>query len=230
MPHPLARHVAAAAALLAVAPLAAPAQAAPADPRAAGAIRAFLAAYDDVKTFQGRVRSETRKDGAFQVTRSQLYLEKPWSTALKILEAPQTRAAEGTKLVWFGEPTVQVQTRFFGFPIKASPRFDDPRLAGLRGWSMRDLSIAAAVAMARDPRSSFKYVGPETFLDRPMTVVEARGPRMLPGTDRQLLWLDDALHLPFVMESFDGAERAFRIEIEKFKFDAKLPADAFRLE
>lgn len=217
-------------ALAAALPFAAPAVAAPADPRAQKAIKDFLAAYEAVETFEGRVKAETRKDSVVQVTRSQLWLQKPHFTALKIVESPQVRAAEGTKLVWFGEPTVQVQTRFFGFPIKATPRFDDPRLAGVRGWNMRELSIVSAVMMARDPRSSFKLVGAGTWLGRPMTVVEARGPRLLSGTDRQHLWFDDTLKLPFVMESFDGAERAFRIEIEKFKFDAKLPADTFRLD
>ncbi len=214
---------------LAAITLATPAFAA-SDPRALQAVRDFLAAYEAVQTFEGRIKTETRLDGRSQTTRSQLWLQKPHFTALKIVEAPQTRAAEGTKLVWFGEPTVQVQTRFFGFPIKAAPRYDDPRLAGLRGWNMRELSIVSAVAMARDPRSTFKLIGPDTWLDRPMTVVEARGPRMLPGTERQLLWLDDQLKLPFVMESYDGQERAFRIEIEKFKFDARLPRDTFRLD
>lgn len=210
--------------------LAAPAAAEASDPRAQQVIRDFLAAYEAVRTFEGRVKTETRLDGRAQTTRSWLWLQKPHFTALKIAEAPQTRAAEGTKLVWFGEPTVQVQTRIFGFPIKATPRFDDPRLAGLRGWNLRELSIVSAVAMARDPRSTFRYQGPGTWLDRPMTVIEARGPRMLPGTERQLLWIDDELKLPFVMESYDGQERAFRIEIEKLKFDGKLPADTFRLD
>lgn len=220
--------------LLTALALAATAQTAPAmaasDPRAQQVVRDFLAAYEAVQTFQGRVKTETRLDGRAQLTRSQLWLQKPHFTALKIVDAPQTPAAEGTKLVWFGEPTVQVQTRFFGFPIKAAPRFDDPRLAGLRGWNMRELSIVSAVAMARDPRSTFKYLGRDAALDRPMSVIEARGPRMLPGTERQLLWIDDQLKLPFVMESYDGQERAFRIEIEKFEFNLKLPPNTFRLD
>lgn len=214
---------------LALAAWAFPAAAA-SDPRAIQAMKDFLAAYENVRTFEGRVRSETRLDGKSQVTRSKLWLQKPYATALQIVESPQARAAEGTKLVWFGEPTVQVRTRFFGFPITVSPRYDDPRLAGLRGWDMRQLSISAVVAMVRDPRTSFKFLGPGTHLDRPMTVIEARGPRLLPGTERQLLWLDAEYRLPFVMESYDGGERAFRIEIEKFRFDAKLPLDTFQLE
>lgn len=214
---------------LTVAALAAPAAAA-SDPRAVQVVKDFLAAYDAVQTFEGRVRSETRLDGKSQVTRSELWLQKPYGTALKLIEAPMSRAAEGSKMVWYGENTLQVRTRFFGFPVTMSPRYDDPRLAGLRGWNMRDLSIAAVVAMAKDPRSSFKFVGPDTHLGRPMTVIEARGPRMLPGTERQLMWIDDEYKLPFVMESYDGGERAFRIEIEKFRFDHKLPAKAFQLE
>ena len=200
------------------------------DARARQVIQDFLAAYQAVQTFEGRVRTETRKGGQAQITRSQLWLKKPHFTALKIVEAPQTRAAEGTKLVWFGEPTVQVKTRFFGFPVQATPRFDDPRLAGLRGWNMRELSIVAAVALAQDARSRFTYVGPATFLGRPMTVIEARGPRLLPGTDRQLMWIDDRHKLPFVMEMYDGPERAFRIEVEKFAFDGKLPVNTFKLD
>ena len=50
------------------------------------------------------------------------------------------------------------------------------------------------------------------------------------GTDRQRMWLDDALKLPFVMEMYDGPERAFRIEIEKFAFDRRLPVNTFRLD
>jgi outer membrane lipoprotein-sorting protein len=193
-------------------------------------VQAFLKAYDAVQTFQGRIRAETRLGKKLDVTRSRLWLEKPHGTAFEMLESLAVPAGVGTKLIWHGEATCDVRTRFFGLPIKLSPAFDDARLAGIRGWNLRDISIASVRRLLADPASSFRLVGPDTFLGRRMTVIEARGPQVLRGTDRELIWLDDKLRLPFALEAWDGEERAFRVEIETFEFDAPLPPGAFKLE
>lgn len=200
-----------------------------ADAKSASLVRDFLAAYDAVQTFQGKIRSVTRKGDQVNHARSMLWLAKPASTALQLLEAPEARGAEGTKLVWFGESTVDVATKIFGIRLTGKPSIADSRITGLRGWSVRDLSIVSFVALAKDPRSTFKYVGTDTYLGRPQQVLEVRGPRLIATVDRQQVWIDEALKLPMAMEMYDGAERALRLEIETFQFDKKLPASTFTL-
>lgn len=200
-----------------------------ADAKGGALIRDFLAAYDAVQTFQGKIRSTTRKGDKVLHAQSMLWLQKPASTALQLLEAPEAPATEGTKLVWFGDPTVDVATRIFGFRLTGKPRIDDPRIAGLRGWTMRDLSIVSFVALAKDPRTQVRYVGPGTHLGRPQSVIEVKGPRLISTVDRQQVWIDDQLKLPMLMEMYDGAETALRLEVETFQFDKKLPANTFSL-
>lgn len=213
--------------LIAVAP--APAFAA-SDPRATQVVNAFHQAYASIRTYQGRIRSESRMGKKVEITRSKLWLEKPHGTCFEILEAPMIPHSVGTKLIWYGEDTCQVKTRFFGFAVKLTPAFDDSRLSGIRGWNLREVGMANVVRLLKDAKTEFKFVGSDRLMDRPMTVVEARGPLVLRGTDRQVFWFDDALRMPFAIEAWDGGERAFRVEIEAFKFNAPMPAGVFRLD
>ena len=212
------------------APVAASPAAASPDVRARAAVQAFLKAYEAVRTFQGRIRSETRLGPKVDVTRSALWLEKPNATVFEVLASTATPSSVGTRLIWHGEPKCEVKTRFFGFPVKLTPAFDDPRLAGIRGWNLREISIGSVVRLMDDPRSTFRYVGSDTVLGRPMTVIEARGPQVLRGTDREVAYFDNALRLPFALEAWSGDERALRVEIEAFVFDAPLPAETYKLD
>jgi outer membrane lipoprotein-sorting protein len=193
-------------------------------------LASFLAAYDKVQTYVGRIAVTTNVNGKHQANKYLLALEKPNKTALTVLESPSQRGAVGTKIVWHGGANCDVKTRFFGFPLALSPRYDDPRLAGARGDNMWDLSVANAVLMTRDPRTRFKPLREETLMGRRMHVVEIRSPKLLKGIDYEVLWLDDALRLPFARDMVQDGQVVYHVEVETFKFDTVLPANTFSLD
>jgi outer membrane lipoprotein-sorting protein len=206
------------------------AQPAFADAKADKVVKDFLAAYDKVQTYHGRISVYTNAKGKHQASKYELALLKPNHTMFKMVDNPSLRLAEGTKIVWHGGATVDVATKFFGFPMKLSPKYDDPRLVGARGDNMWDLSVAKAVLITKDPGAKFKYLRTETFLGRPMDVLEIHSPSMLKGIDHEVLWLDQKLHLPFKRDMYSNGQVAYHVEIETFKFDGELPPDTFRVD
>lgn len=201
----------------------------PHDARADKLIAGFLDAYTHAHSYLGRVEVVTHARGRTARSKYLLALEKPNHTAMTVLENPGMRAAEGTKIVWFGGPTVKLATHFFGLPIKLEPAYDDARLRGLRGDTMWDVSINRAVEMTRDPGSRFKYVRDDVLLGRKMHVVEVRSPALLKGVDHEQLWLDDKLHLPFQRDMFTGGDCVYHVAVETFQFDRPLPPDTFQV-
>jgi outer membrane lipoprotein-sorting protein len=209
----------------------APAPAAAAKDDAAGKlVTQFLAAYDHVHSFIGHINVTTNVKNKVITSKYLLALEKPNKTMMTVLENASMRAAVGTKVVWFGGPTCNVSTHFFGFQVKMTPRYDDARLLGPRGDNMRDLSIVTAIAMTRDPATRFKLVGADTVSGRPVHVVELRSPKLLAGIEHETLYLDDQVHLPFQRDMYQDGKVAYHVVLETFQFDTKLPADTFTAE
>jgi outer membrane lipoprotein-sorting protein len=201
-----------------------------ADAKADKAIKDFLAAYDKVQSYHGKIAVYTNAKGKHVESKYELALQKPHHTMFTMVENPSLRLAEGTKIVWHGGSTVDVRTKFFGFPMKLNVKYDDPRLVGARGDNMWDLSVAKAVQITKDPGAKFKYLRTETFLGRPMDVLEIHSPAMLKGIDHEVLWLDQQLHLPFKRDMYSNGQVAYHVEVETFQFDQKLGPDTFRVE
>jgi outer membrane lipoprotein-sorting protein len=202
----------------------------PNDDAAGKLITQFLTAYDHVHSFIGHINVTTNVKSKVISSKYLLALEKPNKTMMTVLENDSMRAAVGTKVVWLGGPTCNVSTRFFGFQVKMTPRYDDSRLLGPRGDNMRDLSIVTAIAMTRDPGTRFKLVGADTVAGRPVHVVELRSPKLLSGIDHETLYLDDQIHLPFQRDMYQGGKVAYHVVLETFKFDSRLPTDTFTAE
>ncbi|MDB5098056.1 MAG: hypothetical protein JWM80_2477 [Cyanobacteria bacterium RYN_339] len=200
------------------------------DAKADKAIKEFLAAYEHVQTYNGRIAVYTNAKGKHVSSKYDLALQKPNHTMFTMVENPSLRLAEGTKVVWHGGAMVDVKTKFFGFPMKMAAKYDDSRLTGVRGDNMYDLSVAKAVEITKASGAKFKYLRTETFLGRPMDVLEIRSPKMLKGIDHEVLWLDQKLHLPFKRDMYQDGQVAYHVEVETFKFDEALPGDTFRVD
>ncbi|GEM_PF-6664884 len=202
------------------------------DPVAQGraVIQGLLKSYAAARSFQGSIQVETRLGEKVDIVRMNMWLEKPYGVAFKVLSSSLTPGQAGSKVVWFGEPNCEVKTSLFGFPVKLSASCEDPRLAGPRGWTLRETSVRALMRMVEDPRTTFRGLGTGTVSGRVMNLVEVRGPAILKGLDREILFIDDKLKLPFAVEGYDGAERALRLEIESFSFNTAMDPQAFKLD
>lgn len=209
-------------ALLAAAPAAAAPDEAP--------LSRFLAAYDRARSWRGVIRVVTRHEGATSDMRMRLFLQKPSRTAFTILASSTKPGSVGTRIVWDGGPKAHVSTRFFGFPIKLKTAFDDARLRDMRGDTLWDLSIVKAVAIARDPATTIRDLGPDRHAGRAVRKVEVKSPQLLPGIDKEVFWLDAATDLPVVREMHAGREVAYRLMVESSELDPALPPETFRME
>lgn len=193
-------------------------------------LQEFLAAYEATDTFRGRLGIWAKKGSQTSTMRVDMALQKPNRTALTILEAPENRGAEGTRMTWFGERHVNVRTRFFGLPVSLSVSVDDERIKDVRGNTLLDTNIVRAVEVLRHPATQLRHVGTERFLDRPMQLLEMRSPRLLRGIEREVVWLDEKTRLPFVREMYADGVLVYRVSVETFQFNATLPAGTFKLE
>lgn len=200
------------------------------DPVGDRMLKDFLAAYEQTDTFKGRVAIWVRKGSQTSTMRVDMALEKPNRTGLTVLESPQNRAAEGTKMTWFGEKKVHVRTRFFGFPIRLSVSVGDDRIKDVRGNTMEDTNIVRAVEILRHPDTELRYLGTNRFLDRPMQLIEMRSPKLIKGIDREVVWLDEKTKLPFVREMYADDELVYRLTVETYQFNEALPVNAFKLD
>ena len=193
-------------------------------------IRAMLKSYEAARSFQGCIKVETRLRDKVDIVRMNMWLEKPYGVSFKVLSSSAAPGTAGSKVVWFGEPNCDVKTSLFGLPIKLSTSCEDPRLAGPRGWTLRETSVRALMRMVEDPRTTFRSLGMGKAAGRTMNLVEARGPALLKGLQREVLYIDDKPKLPFGVEGWDGEERALRLEVESFAFDAPMDPMAFKLD
>lgn len=220
--------------LAGVVALAAPAAPVQADPkndaRGEAFVKRFLAVYDKAETFEGVTKVYCRHQGKATETTYQLYLAKPNKSGFRVLKAPHMKASEGTKLLWFGGPKAEVRTRFFGLPITMSADITDKRLCDMRGDTMADLSVVAAVDVLSGPEARFTYVGRQTLNGRTLERIEVRSPRLLKGIQREVLGLDSESWLPIVREMHDAEGLAYKLTVERFKLDQALPPTAFSLE
>jgi outer membrane lipoprotein-sorting protein len=201
-----------------------------ADGQADALVRRFLGVYDKASHYEGVVTVFCRYGGKTSETTYQLYLQKPNKSGFKVLKAPHKPATEGTKLVWISPQKVQVRTRFFGLPVTLQTDATDPRLADLRGDTMLDLNVVAAVEVLRGPDARLKYVGRRLVGDRRVDLVELRSPRLLKGIDHEVYGLDTASGLPIVREMYDAEGLTYKLTVERFKLDNDLPPTAFTLE
>lgn len=217
-------------ALLAPVALTAPTAPALADDRGEAAVRRFLAVYDRAETFEGVATVFCRHMGRTTETTYQLYLAKPNKSGFRVLKAPHMTASEGTKLLWFGGPKAEVRTRFFGVPITLSADITDRRLCDLRGDTMADLNVVAAVAVLKDPATRFSYMGRQTLDGRTLDRVEVRSPRLLKGIRHEVLGLDTVTALPITREMHDAQGLAYKLTLARFTLDNGLPASAFTLD
>lgn len=201
-----------------------------ADPGGDHLLESFLGAYARVSNFRGQVKILESKGDRATTMRLELVLEKPNRTAMTILEAPENRSSEGTKMLWFGDRSVKVRTRFFGFPLTLGTGVDDDRLRDLRGNSLEDLNIVKAVGLLSEPGTTLRVLGAEKWRERPVTMLELRSPHLVKGIEREVIWLDDAWHLPLVREMYAEGKRVYRLEVESFRFDQQLPKECFSLD
>jgi outer membrane lipoprotein-sorting protein len=220
-------HLLALTALLAFVAPTAPARA---DERGEAAVKRFLAVYDRAEAFEGVATVFCRHGNRTTETTYQLYLAKPNKSGFRVLKAPHMTASEGTKLLWFGGPKADVRTRFFGVPITLSADITDRRLCDLRGDTMADLNVVAAVAVLKDPATRFTYLGRQTLEGRTLDRVEVKSPRLLKGIRHEVLGLDAATALPITREMHDAQGLAYKLTLGRFTLDNGLPASAFTLE
>lgn len=201
-----------------------------ADDKGEAAVKRFLAVYDRAETFEGTATVFCRHEDRTTETTYQLYLAKPNKSGFRVLKAPHMRASEGTKLLWFGGPKAEVRTRFFGVPITLSAAITDRRLCDLRGDTMADLNVVAAVAVLKDPATRLTYMGRQTLDGRTLERVEVRSPHLLKGIRHEVLGLDTATWLPITREMHDARGVAYKLTLTRFNLDNDLPATAFTLE
>jgi outer membrane lipoprotein-sorting protein len=103
-------------------------------------------------------------------------------------------------------------------------------LADLRGDTMLDLNVVAAVETLRGSDARFKYLGRRLVGDRRVDLVELRSPRLLKGIEREVYGLDTASGLPLVREMYDADGLTYKLTVERFKLDNDLPPNAFTLD
>lgn len=216
--------------LLAVGALALVPMPALADGQADALVKRFLSVYDGAHHYEGVVTVFCRYGGKTSETTYQLFLEKPNRSSFQVLKAPAKPNTVGTKLVWTSGQKVNLKTRFFGLPIALSTEPTDPRLADLRGDTMVDLNVVAAVEVLRSPDARFKYLGRRLVGDRRVDLVELRSPRLLKGVEREVYGLDTVSGLPLVREMHDADGLTYKLTVERFKLDNDLPANAFTLD
>ncbi|MDB5099817.1 MAG: hypothetical protein JWM80_4238 [Cyanobacteria bacterium RYN_339] len=205
----------------------APSAVAQGDARGNALVAQFLAAYAKTSSFSAHLDVVTREGREESHMALKLVYARPQNIALTVLDAKEFPAANGTTVTWLGAARARVSTHFYGVPLAVTLPVKDNRICNLRGYSVQEVSLATEIPMLQDPSTHVKYVGPATIAGRAAECIEARGPKLLRGIERELIWLDRTTRFPLLREMYEAGHVVYRMAFAEYEFNPHLPAALF---
>lgn len=187
----------------------------------------FLAAYNKTGSFSAHLDVLTRAGKQESHMALKMVYARPTNIALTVENAKEFPMANGTTVTWLGASRARISTHFYGVPLAITLPIKDDRICNLRGYSVQDVSLATEIPFLQDPSTHVKYVGAGTIAGRAAECIEARGPKLLHGIERELIWLDGKTRFPLLREMYEAGRVVYRMAFSDYQFNPHLPAALF---
>ena len=187
----------------------------------------FLAAYAKTSAFTAHLDVLTREGKQESHMALKMVYARPQNIALTVENAKEFPMANGTTVTWLGASRARVSTHFYGVPLAITLPIKDNRICNLRGYSVQDVSLATEIPFLQDASTHVKYVGPATVAGHAAECIEARGPKLLHGIEKELIWLDAKTRFPLVREMYEAGRVVYRMAFADYEFNPHLPAALF---
>jgi outer membrane lipoprotein-sorting protein len=197
------------------------------DAKGSALVSQFLAAYGRCSAFTAKLDVLTREGKQESHMALKMVYARPQNIALTVVDSKEFPMSNGTTVTWLGASRARVSTHFFGAPLAITLPVKDNRICNLRGYSLQDVSLGSEIPMLQDPSTHVKYVGPATIAGRAAECIEARGPKLLRGIERELIWLDRSTRFPLLREMYEAGRVVYRMALTQYEFNPQLPAALF---
>ncbi|MBC7545329.1 MAG: hypothetical protein H7338_21600 [Candidatus Sericytochromatia bacterium] len=151
-------------------------------------------------------------------------IAKPDRMWAKILKGSDG-ATVGTQVLWNGDTTCRIQTKFFGFPLKLTMPIADSRLKSLRGWTLADVSVARFFKALLADKAPIRYVGQAMFGEQQVDVLELVTPEVVPGITKEHIGVSLDHQSMLVREFYVGDTVVSRSHYSQQAYNIALPPE-----